>query len=68
RMHNGDTGDVACDQYHRYEEDVALMRHLRFSAYRFSISWSRILPSGRQLVNQEGVEYYNRLIDCLLRN
>ncbi|CAI5987908.1 unnamed protein product [Closterium sp. NIES-65] len=91
RTHNGDTGDVACDQYHRYEEDVALMRHLGFSAYRFSISWSRILPcasaflalctpqhtpceadeklsSGRQPVNQEGVEYYNRLIDCLLRN
>ncbi|CAI5536021.1 unnamed protein product [Closterium sp. Naga37s-1] len=68
RTHNGDTGDVACDQYHRYEEDVALMRHLGFSAYCFSISWSRILPSGRQPVNQEGVEYYNRLIDCLLRN
>ncbi|CAI5478888.1 unnamed protein product [Closterium sp. Yama58-4] len=68
RTHNGDTGDVACDQYHRYEEDVALMRQVGFSAYRFSISWSRILPSGRQPVNEEGIDYYNRLIDCLLRN
>ncbi|CAI7870557.1 unnamed protein product [Closterium sp. NIES-54] len=68
KTHNGDTGDVACDQYHRYEEDVALMRHLGFSAYRFSISWSRILPTGRLPVNQEGVDYYHRLIHCLLRN
>src|SRR5215210_2930873 len=57
---NGDTGDVACDHYHRYAEDVALMRALGLQAYRFSISWSRVLPEGRGRVNQRGLDFYRR--------
>ncbi|CAI5478090.1 unnamed protein product [Closterium sp. Yama58-4] len=63
---NGDTGDVACDQYHRYKEDIALMVNMGMKAYRFSISWSRIMPSGRLPVNPEGVAYYSALIQALL--
>ncbi|KAL6598435.1 hypothetical protein ACP70R_046134 [Stipagrostis hirtigluma subsp. patula] len=59
-------GDVAVDQYHHYKEDVDLMKRFRFDAYRFSISWSRIFPDGEGRVNQEGVAYYNNLIDYLL--
>ncbi|KAL6909524.1 hypothetical protein ACP4OV_001805 [Aristida adscensionis] len=58
--------DVAVDQYHRYKEDVNLMKSLNFDAYRFSISWSRIFPDGEGRVNQEGVAYYNNLINYLL--
>lgn len=58
---HGATGDIACDQYHRYEEDIQLMKTLGFQAYRFSISWSRILPDGVGKVNKEGVDYYKRL-------
>ena len=65
---NGDTGDVACDQYHRFEEDVSLMRELGIDAYRFSLAWPRIIPDGRGAVNKAGIAYYNRLIDCLLAN
>jgi beta-glucosidase len=65
RMTNGDTGDVACDHYHRYAEDVALMRDLRLGAYRFSISWSRILPEGTGRINQAGLDFYRRLVDAL---
>ena len=61
----GDTGDVACDQYHRYEEDAKLMADLGVKHYRFSISWSRILPEGRGTVNEKGVDYYRRLVDAL---
>ncbi|GJN23606.1 hypothetical protein PR202_gb11270 [Eleusine coracana subsp. coracana] len=60
-------GDVAVDQYHRYKEDVNLMKALNFDAYRFSISWSRIFPDGEGKVNQEGVAYYNNLINYLLQ-
>jgi beta-glucosidase len=63
---SGDTGDVACDHYHRYREDVALMRDIGLNAYRFSISWSRILPAGRGAVNSRGLAFYERLIDALL--
>jgi beta-glucosidase len=62
----GDTGDVACDSYHRYGEDVALMSGLGIGAYRFSVSWSRILPTGAGAVNQAGLDYYKRLADALL--
>ncbi|NNM66702.1 MAG: beta-glucosidase [Spirochaetales bacterium] len=64
---NGDTADFACDQYHRYEEDVALMKDLGVSAYRFSLSWPRLQPEGRGAVNPQGIDYYNRLIDALLK-
>jgi beta-glucosidase len=63
---NGDTGDVACDHYRRYAEDVALMRTLGMNAYRFSIAWSRILPQGRGAVNPAGLDFYERLVDALL--
>jgi beta-glucosidase len=65
RTFNGDTGDVACDHYHRYQEDVALMKDLGLGAYRFSISWSRILPEGTGRVNQAGLDFYRRLVDAL---
>ncbi|KAK0589281.1 hypothetical protein LWI29_012074 [Acer saccharum] len=63
---NNATADVTVDQYHRYKEDIDLMVKLNFEAYRFSISWSRIFPSGTGEVNQKGVDYYNRFIDYML--
>ena len=66
KVQNGDTGDVACDHYHRWREDVALMKELGLKAYRFSISWPRILPVGRGEVNQAGIEFYSNLVDALL--
>ena len=63
---NGDTGDVACDHYHRMPEDVALMKDLGLKTYRFSISWPRVLPKGRGEVNEKGVDFYSRLVDKLL--
>jgi beta-glucosidase len=67
---NNATGDVACDHYHLYQQDVQLMKELGLKAYRFSIAWSRILPSGyiENGVNQAGLDFYNRLIDTLLEN
>jgi beta-glucosidase len=65
-IENGETGDVACDHYRRYESDVGLMHDLGLTAYRFSISWSRVLPSGRGAVNQPGLGFYDRLVDRLL--
>jgi len=62
----GDTGEVACDHYHRMPEDVALMRSLGLDAYRFSLSWSRVLPEGSGRVNQAGLDFYDRLVDRLL--
>jgi len=64
----GDTGDVACDHYRRYEEDVRLMRELGLTSYRFSIAWSRVLPQGRGAVNEKGLDFYRRLVDSLLAN
>jgi beta-glucosidase len=66
RIRDGDTGDVACDQYRLYRQDVALMRELGLAAYRFSISWSRVLPQGAGAVNAAGLDYYDRLVDALL--
>ncbi|MED6225083.1 hypothetical protein PIB30_090351 [Stylosanthes scabra] len=62
--------DIATDSYHRYKEDVGLMKDIGFQAYRFSVSWSRILPSGKLKdgVNQEGITYYNNLINELVSN
>jgi beta-glucosidase len=62
----GHTGDVACDHYHRYPEDVALMKALGVSAYRFSISWPRVLPEGTGSVNRAGLDFYDRLTDAVL--
>jgi beta-glucosidase len=63
---NGDTGDVACDHYHRWQEDIQLMRTLGLNAYRFSIAWPRIVPNGRGQVNEAGLAFYDRLVDGLL--
>ncbi|MDQ3937094.1 MAG: GH1 family beta-glucosidase [Chloroflexota bacterium] len=63
---NGDTGDVACDHYHRYRDDVRLLSELGASAYRFSVSWPRVLPGGTGAVNQRGIDFYERLVDALL--
>nr|XP_027065937.1 raucaffricine-O-beta-D-glucosidase-like [Coffea arabica] len=67
---DGSNGNVAIDQYHRYKEDVQMMKKIGLDAYRFSISWSRVLPGGRLNagVNKEGIQYYNNLIDELLAN
>ncbi|MGX7744879.1 GH1 family beta-glucosidase [Rhodopseudomonas parapalustris] len=62
---NNDTGDVACDHYHRYQEDVALMKVLGIQAYRFSIAWPRIFPQGIGPINEPGLAFYDRLIDAL---
>ncbi len=62
----GETGNVAIDQYHRYKEDVALLKEMGVQSYRFSIAWTRILPEGIGEVNQAGIDYYDRLIDELL--
>lgn len=63
---NGESGDVACDHYNRYREDVALMQELGIQGYRFSLSWPRILPEGVGAVNAQGLEFYDRLVDALL--
>jgi len=61
------TGDVACDHYHRWPEDIALMKEMGLKAYRFSVSWPRILPDGRGKVNQAGLDFYSRVVDGLLQ-
>ena len=66
RIADGATGDVACDHYRRWPDDVALMRRLGLTAYRFSISWSRVLPPGRGRPNQAGLDFYRRLVEALL--
>lgn len=63
---NGDTGDVAIDHYHRYRDDVALMQQLNLQAYRFSISWPRIIPNGRGAIEKRGIDFYDCLVDELL--
>jgi beta-glucosidase len=68
RVSNDENGDIACDHYRRYASDAALMRDLGLKAYRFSISWSRILPEGTGRVNQSGVDFYDRLVDALLQH
>jgi beta-glucosidase len=67
-MSNGDTGDVACDHYRRWRDDVAMMRELGLKAYRFSVAWSRVLPEGKGRVNQKGLDFYDRLVDALLES
>jgi beta-glucosidase len=66
RVANGDTGDVACDHYHRWPEDIALMADMGLRAYRFSIAWPRLLPDGQGPENRAGIDFYSRLVDGLL--
>jgi beta-glucosidase len=66
RTLSGDTGDVACDHYRRWPQDVELMARLGLDAYRFGLAWTRILPEGRGRVNPKGIDFYSRLIDALL--
>lgn len=66
KIEDGSNGDVACDHYHRWAEDVALMASLGLQSYRFSISWPRVLPEGRGAINQAGLDFYSRLVDGLL--
>ncbi len=68
KIYQGHTGDVACDHYHRYKEDVSLLTSLGANAYRFSISWPRLFPEGRGARNQKGFDFYARLIDALIAN
>jgi beta-glucosidase len=63
---DGSSGDVAADHYHRYPEDIALMREMGVAAYRFSVAWPRIMPRGKGAVNQAGLDFYDRLVDALL--
>lgn len=63
---NGDNGDVACDHYHRYPEDIALMKELGITSYRFSLAWPRMFPNGDTQPEQRGFDFYNRLIDALI--
>ena len=65
---NGDTGDVACDHYRRFREDIALMRELGLKAYRFSVAWARVFPEGTGRINPAGLGFYERLVDTLLEN
>ncbi|MBN1420421.1 MAG: beta-glucosidase, partial [Planctomycetes bacterium] len=67
-IRQGDTGDVACDHYHRYADDARLMGTLGLKAYRFSIAWPRVLPGGTGPVNERGLDFYDRLVDALLAN
>ena len=68
KTHEGDTGDVADDSYHLYKEDVRLLKNLGAAGYRFSMSWSRVFPTGKGEVNQKGLDYYSRVVDELLAN
>jgi beta-glucosidase len=65
-VHKGDTGDIACDHYHRMPQDVALIRSLAVDTYRFSVAWPRVQPRGRGPVNEAGIGFYDRLVDELL--
>ena len=67
RVFEGDTGDIACDHYHRWPEDADLMAQLGLKAYRFSISWPRVLPRGTGEINEKGLRFYSDLVDGLMR-
>jgi beta-glucosidase len=66
RTAKGETGDIACDHYRRWPEDIRIMGELGLQAYRFSLSWSRIFPQGTGQVNTQGLDYYEQLVDALL--
>ena len=65
KIEDNSTGDVACNHYHRYQDDIALMRRIGLKAYRFSTSWTRVLPLGRGRLNPSGLDFYDRLVDAL---
>ncbi|ARV14679.1 GH1 family beta-glucosidase [Polaribacter sp. SA4-12] len=67
KINNGETGNVACDHYHKFKEDIQLMKDMGVKAYRFSIAWSRIMPTGKGTVNEKGIQFYSELIDELLK-
>ncbi len=64
-VYGGDSGDIACDHYHRFRQDIALMKRIGLKAYRLSISWPRIFPEGTGQVNVKGLDFYQNLIDAL---
>src|SRR5687768_17068364 len=66
KVADGDTGDVACDHFHRYAQDVVLMAELGVDAYRFSVAWPRVQPTGTGPANPHGLAFYDRLVDALL--
>ena len=68
KVYSNHTGEVACDHYHRYKEDVQLLKEMGLKAYRFSIDWSRVLPEGYGRENEKGIAFYNHLIDELVEN
>ena len=68
KVRNMENGDVACDHYHRYPEDIALMKELGIQSYRFSLAWPRMFPNGDSVREERGFDFYNRLINELLAN
>ncbi|MEI6864860.1 GH1 family beta-glucosidase [Flavicella sp.] len=66
KTHNGETGEIACDHYNKFKEDIQLMKNMGVKAYRFSIAWTRIMPTGKGNINEEGIQFYSDLIDALL--
>src|ERR1041384_7304402 len=62
-----ETGDIACDHYHRYAEDIEIMRTLGIKNYRFSMAWPRVMPTGEGAINQRGLDHYSRFVDSLLQ-
>ena len=66
KIQKNETGAVACDHYHRFKEDIQLMKNMGVKAYRFSIAWARIMPTGKDTINEAGIQFYNELIDALL--
>ena len=68
KVAKNDNGNTACDHYHKFEDDIKMMKSLGLKAYRFSIAWPRILPTGKGKTNKEGIRFYSQLIDCLLEN
>src|SRR6478609_932935 len=65
RVRDGDTGDVTCDHYHRWPEDIGLMSDLGVNSYRFSVAWPRVQPDGKGAINRAGLDFYDRLVDAL---
>lgn len=68
KVANGDNADIATNSYYRYKEDARLLKSIGLNSYRFSISWSRIIPRGKGSVNPNGIEHYNKVIDDLIRH